>query len=70
MSDIRSPYSLKSYRAAEERIKAKAEFDSKHYYAQTCCLNCGWNGKLQKPKGERVRGTPCPNCECKLGMED
>ena len=40
------------------------------YKAQTCCLNCGWLGNLEKEKGQRVRGTPCPNCECKLGMED
>lgn len=40
------------------------------YKAQTCCLNCGWSGTLEKKKGERVKGTPCPNCECKLGMEE
>lgn len=40
------------------------------YKAQTMCLNCGWSGPLELEKGKRVRGTPCPNCECKLGVED
>lgn len=40
------------------------------YKAQTCCLNCGWSGTLEKERGQRVKGTPCPNCDCKLGMEE
>lgn len=51
----------------QSEIKAKR---SNTYKAQTCCLNCGWSGTLEKKKGERVKGTPCPNCECKLGMEE
>jgi len=39
------------------------------YKAQCMCLNCGWSGQLELEKGVRVKGTPCPNCECKLGEE-
>lgn len=61
---------IELYQEKERRDKERAEFGAKNYEAQTCCLNCGWNGILVKPKGERVKGTPCPHCECKLGMED
>lgn len=40
------------------------------YKAQVYCFNCGFAGTVEKPKGQRIKGARCPNCECKLGQED
>lgn len=40
------------------------------YRAQILCLNCGYSGILEIPKGVRVKGKRCPNCECKMGCDD
>lgn len=48
----------------------EARYKKNFYKAQCMCLNCGWSGTLEKEKGQRIKGSPCPNCECKLGVED
>lgn len=51
-------------------VMARAGIKSPTYKVETMCLNCCTNIKLEIPKGIRVKGQECPNCGCKLGMED
>jgi hypothetical protein len=36
--------------------------DEQHYRVWAQCLNCGWFGEMEVPKGTSVRGVVCPQC--------
>ena len=38
----------------------------KDYELETVCSNCGRNGNMSIPKGQKVSDTKCPRCDCEM----